>query len=51
MPRSFVLDILIAYSCRENGSILVSANTQDLNRIARVFAFAFVAPFPDLAAS
>jgi predicted nucleic acid-binding protein len=49
-PRSFVFDILIAYSCRENGAILVSANTQDLNRIARVFTFAFVAPFPDLAA-
>ena len=49
-PRSFVFDTLIAYSCRENGAILVSANTRDLNRIARIFTFDFVAPFPDLAA-
>jgi len=48
-PRSFVFDILISYSCRENGAILVSANTRDLHRIARVFAFDFIAPFPDLA--
>jgi predicted nucleic acid-binding protein len=49
-PRSLVFDILIAYSCREKGAILVSANTRDLNRIARIFTFNFVAPFPDLAA-
>ena len=49
-PRSLVFDILIAYSCRENGAILVSANTRDLSRIARIFTFDFVAPFPDLAA-
>ena len=49
-PRSFLFDILIAYSCRESGAVLVSANTRDLSRIARVFAFDFVAPFPDLAA-
>jgi predicted nucleic acid-binding protein len=48
-PRSFVFDILIAHSCRENGAILVSANTRGMNRIARVFTFDFVAPFPDLA--
>ena len=48
-PRSLVFDILIAYSCRETGAILVSANTRDLNRIARIFSFDFVAPFPDLA--
>ena len=49
VPRSFVFDILIAYSCRESGAILVSANTRDLARVAQVFAFDFVAPFPDLA--
>ena len=48
-PRSFVFDILIAYSCRENGAILVSANSRDLNRISRIVSFDFVAPFPDLA--
>ncbi|MGH7498249.1 MAG: type II toxin-antitoxin system VapC family toxin [Gemmatimonadales bacterium] len=46
-PRSFIFDILIAYSCREIGAILVSANLRDLSRIARVFSFDYVAPFPD----
>lgn len=44
--RSFVFDILIAHSCRETGATLVSANTRDMERIARVFAFEFVAPYP-----
>lgn len=48
-PRSFIFDILIAYSCREVGAILVSANSRDLIRIARVFAFDYLAPYPDLA--
>jgi len=43
---ALVLDILVAHSCREAGAILVSANTRDLTRIARVFAFDFVAPYP-----
>ena len=49
-PRSFIFDILIAYSCREIGAILVSANSRDLARIARIFPFDFVSPYPDLAA-
>jgi predicted nucleic acid-binding protein len=47
--RSFVFDILVAASCREAGAILVSANIRDLERIARVFAFDYVAPYPELA--
>ncbi|MEO7085868.1 MAG: type II toxin-antitoxin system VapC family toxin [Gemmatimonadaceae bacterium] len=46
VPRGFALDILLAYSCRESGAILVSANTRDLERVARVFAFDFVPPYP-----
>ena len=46
--RSFVFDILIAYSCREAGAVLVSANKRDLERISRVFTFDFVAPYPAL---
>jgi predicted nucleic acid-binding protein len=49
-PRSFIFDILIAYSCREIGGILVSANSRDLAHIARVFAFDLVLPYPDVAA-
>lgn len=48
--RSFIFDVLIAYSCRESGAILVSSNARDLSRIGGVFGFDFVAPFPDLAA-
>ena len=46
---SFVFDVLVAASCREIGAILVSANIGDLERLARVFAFDYVAPYPDLA--
>ncbi len=44
--RSFAFDVLLAYSCRESGAVLVSANTKDMARIRRVFAFDFVAPYP-----
>jgi predicted nucleic acid-binding protein len=44
--RSFVFDILIARSCREIGAILVSRNAADLSRIAKVFAFEFIPPYP-----
>jgi predicted nucleic acid-binding protein len=44
--RSFVFDILIARSCREIGATLVSRNAADLSRIAKVFSFDFVAPYP-----
>jgi predicted nucleic acid-binding protein len=44
--RSFVFDILIARSCRELGATLVSRNSADLSRIAKVFSFDFVAPYP-----
>jgi predicted nucleic acid-binding protein len=48
VQRSFVFDILLAHSCREAGATLVSANARDLERIARVFSFDFVAPYPKL---
>jgi predicted nucleic acid-binding protein len=44
--RSFVFDILIARSSREIGATLVSRNAADLTRIARVFSFDFVRPYP-----
>jgi predicted nucleic acid-binding protein len=45
-PRSFVFDVLVAQSCREVGAVLVSRNTDDLERIAKITPFEFVAPFP-----
>jgi predicted nucleic acid-binding protein len=47
VPRSFVFDVLIAHSCRQAGAVLVSGNTRDMARIARVFRFDYVAPYPD----
>jgi len=46
--RSFIFDVLVAHSCREAGAILITANARDMARIAKVFAFDFVAPFPKL---
>jgi predicted nucleic acid-binding protein len=44
--KSFLFDILVAWSCREAGAVLVSRNMKDLSRIAKVFTFEFVAPYP-----
>jgi predicted nucleic acid-binding protein len=44
--KSFMFDILVAWSCREVGAVLVSRNMKDLSRIAKAFTFEFVAPYP-----
>jgi predicted nucleic acid-binding protein len=49
VPRSFAFDVLLAYSCRENGAVLVTGNRRDMERIRRAFAFEYVAPFPTTA--
>ena len=46
--RGFALDILLAYSCRQSGVVLVTNNGRDMARIRRVFAFEYVAPYPEL---
>ena len=46
VPRGFVFDVLIAYSCREAGVVLVTRNARDMKRIRSVFQFEFVPPFP-----
>jgi predicted nucleic acid-binding protein len=46
LRKSFMFDILVAWSCREVGAVLVSRNMKDLSRIAKVFKFEFVAPYP-----
>ena len=48
MPRSFMLDVLLAHSCRENGAVLISNNTHDFQRISRIFVFEWTLPFPAL---
>jgi len=46
VSKSFGNDVLLALSCRESGVVLVTANTRDFARIARLAAFDFVAPWP-----
>ncbi len=46
MPRGFAFDVLLAFSCRESGVVLVTRNARDMERIRQVFKFQFVAPFP-----
>jgi len=46
MPRGFAFDVLIAFSCREAGVVLITRNTRDMERIRSVFQFEFAAPFP-----
>jgi predicted nucleic acid-binding protein len=46
MPRGFAFDVLIAFSCREAGVVLVTRNARDMERIRSVFQFEFVTPFP-----
>ena len=48
MPRGFVFDVLIAFSCRESGVVLITRNARDMERVRSVFQFEFVAPFPPL---
>ena len=47
VPRSFAFDILLAYSCRQIGAVLVTGNALDMERIRRAFAFEHMAPYPD----
>jgi len=46
VARGFVNDVLLAVTCREAGVTLVTENARDFGRIARVFQFEFVAPWP-----
>lgn len=47
VSRSLAFDVLIAYSCRESGAVLVTRNVKDMARIRRVFAFDYVGPYPE----
>jgi predicted nucleic acid-binding protein len=46
LSKAFGNDVLLALSCREAGVVLVTENTRDFTRIARLAAFEFVAPWP-----
>jgi len=44
--RSFLNDVVLAVSCREAGVTLVTDNTADFERIARVAPFECIPPWP-----
>jgi predicted nucleic acid-binding protein len=46
ISKAFANDILIALSCRETGSVLVTDNQHDFQRIHRFIQFEFVKPWP-----
>lgn len=46
VSRAFAFDILLAYTCREHGMVLVTQNARDMVRIRGVFRFDYVAPYP-----
>lgn len=46
VSKAFGNDILLALSCREAGLVLVTDNTRDFDRIARVASFEFTGPWP-----
>ncbi len=46
MPRSFMLDILLAASARDLGATYVTHNRRDAERIARVLPFSWAEPYP-----
>jgi predicted nucleic acid-binding protein len=45
--RSFAFDVLLAYSAREAGAVVVTTNGRDMARIRTVFMFEYVPPYPD----
>ncbi|MGH7647799.1 MAG: type II toxin-antitoxin system VapC family toxin, partial [Gemmatimonadaceae bacterium] len=46
VSRGFVNDVMLAVTCREAGVTLVTDNTRDFARIARIVPCEFVAPWP-----
>lgn len=51
MSKAFGNDVLIALSCREAGTVLITENVRDFARIARVVAFDYLPPWPTASGS
>ena len=45
--RGFAFDILLASSARKAGAAVVTRNRRNMERIRTVFAFDFLAPYPE----
>jgi predicted nucleic acid-binding protein len=46
VSKAFANDVLLAFSCRENGCVLVTNNERDFQRIRRFVVFEFTSPWP-----
>lgn len=46
IPRSFMNDVLLTNSCREEGATIVTLNDRDFIRIQQVERVAFTTPWP-----
>jgi predicted nucleic acid-binding protein len=46
VPRSFMNDVLLATSCREEGAEVVTLNERDFDRIQQVERVPYTAPWP-----
>lgn len=46
LARSFMNDVVIATSCREEGVTLITLNTADFERISQVERMSFTSPWP-----
>jgi len=46
LSKAFGNDVLIAMSCRESGSVLITDNDRDFARIRRFIAFNYIKPWP-----
>jgi predicted nucleic acid-binding protein len=46
IPRSFMNDVVLAASCREEGAEIVTLNERDFNRIQQIEKVACSAPWP-----
>jgi predicted nucleic acid-binding protein len=46
IPRSFMNDVLLAASCREEGAEIVTLNERDFSRIQQIEQVAYAAPWP-----
>lgn len=46
IPKSFMNDVVLAASCREEGAAIVTLNEHDFSRIQQVEKVAYSAPWP-----
>jgi predicted nucleic acid-binding protein len=46
LSKAFANDVMLALSCRESGTVLVTDNERDFRRIRRFVPFEFTRPWP-----